>query len=223
MSEAEPILVFGATGRCGRAVIQRGLIRGLRLTAYVRDEAKALNLFGNANPNLTVVSGDLTDNSTIFPLLTHHHTVISCLSSFEPPHDRMSLLAKTLVDFSEASDRAPLRCIFYSLCGVEADGDWVSHAIQNALRVLSPGKFGPAIEDHKAVARILSSSSLDYTLFQAATMIEKPIGTPYESGDPTTCPGVRLWNRWGVLDAADVCLDALDRSGLQRLQMRYLN
>ena len=54
-------------------------------------------------------------------------------------------------------------------------------------------------------------------------MIEKPIGTPYESGDPTTCPGVRLWNRWGVLDAADVCLDALERSGLQRLQMRYLN
>jgi len=74
---------------------------------------------------------------------------------------------------------------------------------------LSPGKFGPAIQDHKAVARILSSSSVDYTLFQTATMIDKPIGTLYDSGDPVDCPGVRLWNRWGVLDAADVCLNSL--------------
>jgi len=223
MSGIESILVFGATGSCGRAVIERSLDRRLRVTAYVRDEAKALAHFDSADSNLTIVAGELSDNTKVFQLLLGHDAVISCLSSFEPPHDRMSLLAQTLVDFSEKSDRPALRCIVYSLCGVEEDGDWVSHAIQNFLRFLSPGKFGPAIQDHKAVARTLYSSSLDYTLFQTATMTDKSIGTPYESGDPVVCPGVRLWDRWGVLDAADVCLDSLKCSGLRRLQMRYLS
>jgi len=223
MSELQSILVFGATGNCGSAIVERGLDRGLRITAYVRNEAKALDLFDSADSNFTIVAGDLTDSDKIFPLLSSHHAVISCLSSFEPPHDRMSLLAETLVNFDDGTGNPALRCIVYSLYGVEADGDWVSHAIQNALRVFSPGKFGPAIQDHKMVADILSSSSLNYTLFQTATMINKPIGTPYESGDPTDFPGVRLWDRWGVLDAADVCLDALGRSGLPRLQMRYLS
>jgi len=222
MSDFESILVFGATGSCGRAVVVRGLSRGLRVTAYVRDEAKALALFDTADSNLAIVCGDLADSSQIFKLLNDNDAVISCLSSFEPPHNRMSLLADMLVGFSEQSANPALRFIVYSLCGVEEDGDWVSHAIQNSLRLLSPRKFGPAIQDHKAVAGILSYSSIDYTLFQTTTMIGKPIGTPYESGDPLNCPGVRLWDRWGVLDAADVCLDSLEKSGLRRLQMRYL-
>jgi len=223
VNEPESILVFGATGSCGHAIVERGLDRGVRITAYVRDETKALSLFDSADSNLTLVVGNLSDRSRIFQLLSDHDAVISCLSSFETPHDKMSLLAETLVDFSKETDRTTLRCIVYSLCGVEEEGDWLSHAIQNALGFLSPGKFGPAIQDHKAVARILSSSSLDYTLFQTASMIDKPIGTPYYSGDPVDCPGVRLWDRWGVLDAADVCLNSLECSGLRRLQMRYLS
>lgn len=134
----------------------------------------------------------------------------------------MSHLANMLASLSKQLQDRRLRCIVYSLCGVEEDGDWVSHSIQNALRLFSPRKFGPAIQDHKKVAHILSTSSLDFTLFQTATMIQKPIGTAYESGSPKDVLGVRLWDRLGVLDAADVCIDSLESTNLRRLQMRYI-
>ena len=134
----------------------------------------------------------------------------------------MSQLTEMLLDFAESTKQNSLRFITYGLCGVDEDGDWVSHAIQNTLRIVSPGKFGPAIQDHKAVSSALSGSTLNYTVFQTATMIDRPRGTPYVSGSPEECPGVRLWDRWGVLDAADVCLDSLGSKDLKRLQMRYL-
>jgi len=223
MSNSKSILVFGATGSCGRAIVVRGLQRGLKVTAYVRNETKAGSLFDSNAPNLKVVCGELTDKERIRQLLTEHDAAISCLSSFEPPHDRMSALANLIADHSaEFSDRE-FRFIVYSLCGVEENGDWISHTIQDVLGLFSPNKYGPAIQDHKVVAGILASSSLDYTLFQTATMIDKPIGTPYESGSPEDCPRVRLWDRWGVLDAADVCIDSISITGLRRLQMRYLS
>jgi len=222
MKHIKSILVFGATGSCGRAVVERGVSRGLLVTAYVRNEAKAHSLFDTDKANLTIVTGELSDDAGITKLLSEHDAVVSCLSSFEPPHDRMSMLARFLADYAGRSVGPVPRLIVYSLSGVEEDGDWVSHSIQRVLRIFSPGKFGPAIQDHQLVARILARSSVNYTLFQTATMIERPIGEAYESGSPEDCPGVRLWDRWGVLDAADVCLDSLDSIGLRRLQMRYL-
>jgi len=223
MSNCKSILVFGATGSCGRAVVDRGLHRGLRITAYVRNEAKARSLFDTSAPNLNVVAGELTDRELIRSLLADHDAVLSCLSSFESPHDRMSGLATLIADYArEFSDRQ-IRLVVYGLCGVEDSGDWISHAIQGVLGVFSPGKYGPAIQDHKRVAEILAASSVDYTLFQTATMVDKPIGAAYKSGSPEDCPGVRLWDRWGVLDAADACLDSIDSTGIRRLQMRYLS
>lgn len=222
MSDIKSILVFGATGSCGQAIVERGLNRGHRISAYVRNADKARQLFGTNIPNLDVIAGDLADENLIQALLEKNDAVISCLSSFETPHDRMSLLASILVRASTRLELENYRFLTYSLCGVLEDGDWISHSIQNVLRLVSPKKFGPAIQDHQRVAKILAHSSLDYTLFQTATMIDKPIGEAYRSGNPEHCAGVRLWDRWGVLDAADVCLDALDKSGLTRLQMRYV-
>ncbi len=159
----------------------------------------------------------------IISCVRDHDAVISCLSSFEHPHDSMSILAKALLKAAEQLDRKALRFIMYSLCAVEDDGDWVSHTIQKALGIFSPNKFGPAILDHKKVVKILETSDLNYTLFQTATMVNKPIGKAYTSGSPENCPGVRLWDRWGVLDAADVCIAALEKSDLKKLQMRYLD
>ncbi len=222
MNSVGSILVFGATGSCGQAIVERGLKRGYQITAYVRNLEKASNSLDTSSENLRLVEGSLGDIDRITRLVEEHDVVASCLSSFEPPHDGMSKLTRCIVQAAESSNRTNLRFIAYSLCGVEPDGDWVSHSIQGALGIFSPGKFGPAIADHKQVIRILQSSSLNYTLFQTATMVNKPMGTSYRCGSPEDVPGVRLWDQWGVLDAADVCLDAIHRADLRRLQMQYL-
>jgi len=222
MNSYKSILVFGSTGSCGQAIIQRALGRRLKVTAYVRNELKARRLFDHDDSNLTIVAGELSDGDKVRSILSEHDAVISCLSSFDFPHKGMSMLASLLVSITESEDRKALRFITYSLYGVDQHGDWVSHLIQNTMRVFSPRKFGPAIQDHKRVASILAASSLNYTLFQTATMIDRPVGTRYESGSPEDLPRARLWNRWGVLDAADVCLDSLESKGMTRLCMQYL-
>ncbi len=216
------ILVFGATGSCCQGIVERSLSRGLRVTAYVRNLQTASARLGTRHANLSLVSGSIADQERITLLVNDHDAVISCLSSFESPHTSMSTLTRCMVRAAERLDQQDIRFISYSLCGLAEDGDWGSHAIQKTLEIFSPRKFGPAIWDHRNVARLLESSRLNYTLFQTATMVRKPVGTTYRYGSPADLPGVRLWDRWGILDAADVCLDALNESGLKRLQMQYI-
>jgi uncharacterized protein YbjT (DUF2867 family) len=51
------LTVFCATGGVGREVVTRALDAGHHVTAYVRNPAKP----GLTHPNLTVVTGELTD------------------------------------------------------------------------------------------------------------------------------------------------------------------
>lgn len=221
-SDTQSIVIFGATGACGTALVERGLHHGNELTVFVRNRKKALQLFGDDHSQLMIVEGDIGDAAQVVRVMDGKTAAISCMASFEPPHNSMSMLTKHIVDGANELEYTNFRYITYSLCGVTEDGDAVSHAIQNMLGVFSPSKFGPAIEDHRRVIELLESSTLDYTLFQTATMVNKPMGTPFVSGDQQACGRVRLWNRWGILDAAEVCIQALERTTTRRLQMRYV-
>jgi len=218
----QSIAIFGATGVCGKALVERGLHHGHELTLLVRNRKKADQLFDCDNRLLKIVEGDITDVDQVTEVMNGKAAAFSCLASFEPPHNSMSVLTENVIQSAARLGRPNFRYITYSLCGVDLDGDRVSHAIQNTLRVFSPNKFGPAIEDHTRTIALLKSSTLDYTLFQTATMVDKPIGAPYVSGDVESCPGVRLWDRWGVLDAADVCIQAIGEKSTRRLQLKYL-
>jgi len=272
-------LLFGATGRCGRAVVKRGLAargespraaslglfaeggvaetcstpgttafrllaldensgarrhedfhhgllaNGYAVTAFVRNPAKAAGLFDatldQERPRLRIVEGDIANRSQVLEAMAEQDTIVSCLASFEPPHTTISTLVGHVLHGAERFGEPNLRVLIYSLCGVAKDGDWISHTIQNTLRVVSPRKFGPAIRDHLEVIKLLEASSLDYTLFQTATMVDKPMGQAYRSGSAEHCPGARLWHRLGFEDAAEACIDALGEKNLPRLYMRY--
>ena len=69
------LTVFGATGGVGRHVVTQALGRGDRVTAYVRNAAK-LDL---THPNLTVISGELTDRDAVRRAVTGADAVISAL------------------------------------------------------------------------------------------------------------------------------------------------
>lgn len=70
------IVVFGATGRVGRAVVEQGLVRGHEVTAFVRSSAK---LDRAEAPGLTVVLGDAADPSSAAAAIAGHDVVISAL------------------------------------------------------------------------------------------------------------------------------------------------
>jgi putative NADH-flavin reductase len=69
------ILVFGATGKTGKLVVQQALENGFDVTAFVRDTSKVLI----SHPRLNVVKGDVMISSTIDGVMKGHDAVICCL------------------------------------------------------------------------------------------------------------------------------------------------
>ncbi|MCB1488167.1 MAG: SDR family oxidoreductase [Bauldia sp.] len=66
------ILVTGATGNTGGAIIARLDAAGIKARAFVRDPAKAAHL---ASPNIEVVAGDLGDKASLVAAMRGIHAV----------------------------------------------------------------------------------------------------------------------------------------------------
>jgi putative NADH-flavin reductase len=77
------LTAFGATGGVGREVVTQALDAGHNVRAYVRNPAK-LDL---AHPNLTVITGELTDREAVQRAVGGADAVISALG---PSLDRKS-------------------------------------------------------------------------------------------------------------------------------------
>jgi hypothetical protein len=88
------LTVFGATGGVGREVVNQALDRGDHITAYVRNPAK-LDI---TDPNLTVISGELTDREEVRRAVRAADAVISALG---PSLDRKAT-GMPLVDGTRA-------------------------------------------------------------------------------------------------------------------------
>jgi uncharacterized protein len=76
------IVVFGAAGRTGHEVVKRGLEKGHRVTAFVRN----VNQISLVHPNLEVVAGDALSQDSVSRAVEGKDAVVSCLSSKENSH-----------------------------------------------------------------------------------------------------------------------------------------
>ncbi|WP_170318771.1 NAD(P)-dependent oxidoreductase [Allorhizocola rhizosphaerae] len=70
------IIVFGAGGKAGRAVISEAVNRGHDVTAVVRDPSKYEDL------GVTVVAGDVCDASSVASLATGHDAAVN--AAYDP-------------------------------------------------------------------------------------------------------------------------------------------
>ena len=84
------IALLGATGNVGSRLLDEALSRGHRVTALVREPARLA-----ARPDLTVVTGDVTDLQSA-PALAGHEVLISSLRF-------AGLAPSALVDFARAT------------------------------------------------------------------------------------------------------------------------
>jgi putative NADH-flavin reductase len=69
------LLIFGATGFSGQAILKLALSKGFQVTVLVRNKS-AITI---QNENLTVIQGNVLDRNDIKKALEHHDAVIQCL------------------------------------------------------------------------------------------------------------------------------------------------
>lgn len=81
------IVVFGAGGRAGRAVVREAVARGHSVTAVVRDPAAHPDLPGitTAPQHVTVVNGDATHPDSVAAVAAGHDAAISTVARLDVP------------------------------------------------------------------------------------------------------------------------------------------
>lgn len=159
------ILVFGATGRLGRKVVEYALQEGHEIFAFVRHPAK-LSL---QHPHLHIIQGDAEDPETIENAIPGKDLLISCLgvSNLKPP---ITLMSDAVLFMLDAMGRFQVPRI------LAVGGAGILQETPDRFKMESPGfpPFFKAIsEDYLRVYELLKASDREWTLICPPTMPER--------------------------------------------------
>ena len=69
------IIIFGATGFSGQAILEEAVRQGHEVTVLVRDASK----IHNKNNNVKIVEGNVLEPAVVSSVLHHQEAVIQCL------------------------------------------------------------------------------------------------------------------------------------------------
>ncbi len=165
------LLIFGATGEIGEAVLQIAVSAGHDVTAFVRSRDK----LGEARNQVKVVEGDLTDAAALASALNDTDAVISAIGS-NPDKAQLDAPATAVRLILAAMGSAGVRR-FVGLAGgaVNVPGEWkpLSGRISSALvRLLARN----VVEAKQREFEVVSRSDLDWTMVRPPRVV---------AGEPT--------------------------------------
>ena len=154
------LTVFGATGGVGREVVTQALAAGHHVTAYVRNPAK-LDL---THPNLTVITGELTDRDAVQRAVHGADAVISALGpSLDRKATGMPLVdgTHTIVDAMRAAGVE--RYIGMATPSLRDPRDTRS-LLGRIVPIMGRTLFPRAYRELLAMSQLVADSPLDWTI-----------------------------------------------------------
>ncbi len=165
------LLVLGATGDIGEAVLKAAVTAGHDVTAFVRSPDK----LGDVRDRLQVIKGDLTDAAAVASAMTGTDAVISAIGS-SPDKAQLDAPATAVRQILAAMGGAGVRR-FVGLAGgaVNVPGEWkpLSGRITTALvRLLARN----VVEAKQREFEVVSRSDLDWTMVRPPRVV---------AGEPT--------------------------------------
>lgn len=163
------IIVFGASGRVGRLVVDEALRRGYEVVAFVHTTALA------ERPGLVTVRGDMYDAASVKRAIAGCDAVVSCLSSWGTP--RKTVLSTGMHSVLPAMQAAGIKRIV-TLTGniARCPGESFSPFIRVAHAFLM--RFAPRVGgDAEEHLRLLAASGLDWTTVRSPVMVTSEVST----------------------------------------------
>jgi putative NADH-flavin reductase len=156
------IALLGATGMIGQRVLKEALLRGYKVTAVVRNASKVTE----KHENLSVVTGDLTDEESIVKAVSGHDVVIS---AYGPAHGN----EQALIEASRTLIAAVKRAGVQRLLAVGGAGSLeVAPGLQLVDAPGFPDAYKPVALAHRdALTVYLEEKELDWTNVSPAAEI----------------------------------------------------
>jgi len=163
------ILVLGATGGTGRAIVTQALARGDEVTVFVRSAEKAASFKG-----VKVLVGDMRDEEALRRALKGQDAVISALGTPASPFKEVTILSaatRTLVRVMKAETVSRI----VAITGI-GSGDSVRHGGFMFDNVIFPLLLRKVYADKNRQESMLRESGLDWTLVRPSVLNDKPGG-----------------------------------------------
>ena len=195
------VVIFGAAGATGRALVTQALAQGRQVTAFVRTPSKV----GLTYASLSMVQGDVADVAAVERALAGQDAVLCALGA-ATPLKRDPILVTGIENIVRAMERGgPRRLIYLSFLGVHGGRQQLSLV---GRYLVAPLLLRNVVADHEAKERIIATSSLDWTIIRPPRLTHGARTGAYRHGsDIKAASVIPMISR---ADVADFMLRQLD-------------
>lgn len=166
------IIIFGATGFSGQAILEEAVRQGHEVTVLVRDAFK----IHNKNNNVKIVEGNVLEPAVVSSVLHHQEAVIQCLGvggkGDGKPTTFISDATKVIVE--EMQKQNIKRLIAMSNVGA---GNSITFQPWFFTKFILPyfmKWLKVIIEDKNRMEPIIMNSNLNWTIVRCPNIVDKP-------------------------------------------------
>lgn len=196
------IAIFGATGKTGIELVKQALEQGHAVTAFVRDPAR----LAIENENLTFVTGDVFDPSSVAKAVEGQDSVICALGAGSELKKTTVRTTGTINIISSMQKNSIKRLIVVTAMGVGESWDTLS--LFNKLFFATLLKSSR--EDHETQEVAVKESGLDWTIVRPSGLTETPRTGIYDVGENILATTSKI----ARADIADLILKELEQNTL---------
>ena len=166
------VVIFGATGIVGRAIVKEALQKGHRVTVLTRRAEK----IAGGSANLRVVEGNVTDRNDIRRVLVEQDAVIQTLGiggkGDGKPTTFVSRANKLIME--EMERMGIRRFIAVSVIGAGDSISFLPWIYRKLILPVFQKWFVPIIDDKNRMEEQIRHSHLDWTVIRCTTVHDKP-------------------------------------------------
>jgi uncharacterized protein YbjT (DUF2867 family) len=187
------VLVVGATGGTGRALVRNLLAQDYKVRAFVRDEDKGRVVLGD---DIDFIVGDVREPATVLPAMDGMAYVISAIgaSRSDPTNNPEAVDYNGVKNLAEAAAQSGVKqFVLVSSSGVTQEDHFLNKAMDNVLIWKFKGE------------EALRNSGVPYTIVRPGGLVNTPGGIDtlvFAQGDTTA-------GRISREDVALICIAAL--------------
>ena len=183
------IIIFGASGKTGKLLVEQALSDNHRVTAFVRNPSN-LNI---SNPNLVIVQGDATDASDVKKAILGHDAVISTLGTNTGLRKTTILHEMTQNIAQGMKEQQVSRIAYMASAGIDKE-------IPGVIGKITIKLLGNVLDDHHNAVAVLKDNDLQWTIARPLGLNDKPFTGTYRKEAIGVPKGGRAISRADVAD-----------------------
>lgn len=166
------VVIFGATGFSGKAILKEALVKGYWVTILVRN-AKAVTV---QDPHLTIVEGNVLDNDTVYQVLQGQDAVIQCLGvNGKGDGKTTTFVSDANKIIMDAMAKAKVsRLIAMSIAGAGNSLTFTPWIFRKVVLPYFMKWLQVLIDDKNRMEPMIMNSNLDWTIVRCAGIVDKP-------------------------------------------------